>query len=324
MADYSWLPETIYDCYNSDKKRNYIWSLEKRDVQYESLHSYISPFLALAQYEEYYKSDILDMSKNKIVTIFEMVIKSYGMYSNYCSVLKDYFNYYNKDFEKVRPLFEDLDIAGNMENRYVKDYDMLLKVLNEAFPLTGGSLDEFRKLIVMLCFLGFKKTEVREMKKSDINFIYNSITHGGRTIEDIPESCMRLCEICMDMKEVYLNNTSHLPYNKRTFFPLCDNDFLIRTRFLNPTTQNYPVRVAFVDRGLASMNEVVNGDYSFETIRASGLYAWLYRKELAGDFNPNQSRRSLEKVYEQYFKIKCSGSNLSKNYALWKQIFYGN
>lgn len=323
MADYSWLPETIYDCYNSDKKRNYIWSLEKRDVQYESLHSYISPFLALAQYEEYYKSDILDMSKNKIATIFEMVIKSYAMYSSYCSVLKDYYSFYKKDFDKVKPVFEDLDISGNMEKRYVKDFKMLMDVLNKAFPLTGGSLDEFRKLTIMLCYLGFKKTEVRQMKKGDVDFIYNSIRFNDRTIENIPTACMKLCESCINMKEVYLNNTSHLPYNKRTFFPLCNNDYLIRTRFLNPKSQEEPVKVAFVDRGLASFNERIGGDYSFETIRASGLYAWLYEKEIAGEFNPNQTRRSLEKYYQQYFKVKCSSTNLSQNYEIWKQIFYG-
>lgn len=318
------LPDCLSQCYNYKQKAEYIDTLCRNKVsKWESLYAYISPFVAIAEYEEYYEDDILNMSKNKIAAIFEMVIRSYAMYSNYCSVFKDYFSFYGKQFDNVRPNFEDLDIIGNMENRFIKDYSSLTKLLNKAFPLNDNSLDEFRRLAITLAFLGFKKSEIREIKKSEVNFINNTISCGNHQVENVPDNCMSLCERCIDMTEVYLGNTSHLPYNKRTFMPLCDNDFLIRSRYKKSDSQYQQIPIQWFNRAMVSLNKAVSGNYSIDNIRASGLYAWLYERELSGDFNPNQPRRILEKYYENFFKVKSTGENLTKNYSIWKQIFYG-
>lgn len=314
------LPDSIY---NRDNKTKYINYLCNTKIQWESLHSYINPFITFAKYEKYYQMDILEMSKNKIAVIFEMTIKSYAIYINYCSILKDYYKFYGKNFEIVRPSFEELDIVSNFEGRYIRDFNMLLELNNKAFPLTDGSLDEFRKLVIMLCYIGFKKQEVRKIRSCDVDFLHNSISCETHTIDHIPLSCMRLCEKCIDMTEVYLNNTAHLPYSKRTFFPLYNNEYLIRIRYEAERNNGNPVPDTWLGRTIVAFNKNTDGDYSYETIRASGLYEWLYKQEQSGDFDPNQPRRTLEKIYAQHFKTKCSGSNLSKNYDIWKQIFYG-
>lgn len=317
------VPSHIEECYNYEQKAKYIESLYDKGTEWRLLHSYASPFVSIAKYEKYYNSDILDMSKNKIATIFEMIIHSYAMYSNYCSILKGYYSFYNKQFDEVRPNFDDLDIVGNMENRFIKDYSSLIALLNKAFPLQGGSLDEFRKLTLILSFLGFKRSEICEIKKTDVNFVYNTISCGIHKVDNVPENCMSLCEKCIDMTEVYLGNTSHLPYNKRTFLPLSNNEYLIRSRYVMDDTQSQQIPTRWFNRTIAAFNKAVSGNYSIDNIRASGLYAWLYERELSGDFNPNQPRRTLEKYYEKFFKIKSSGENLTKNYSIWKQIFYG-
>lgn len=317
---HDFLPNTIY---NRDNKAGFVSYLDGKGIQMDFIHSYITPFTAFSKFEEYYKTDILDMSKNKIAVVFEMTIKSYAMYSTYCSILKEYYNLYGKDFESVRPSFEELDISANLENRYIKDLNMLTDLLNKAFPLSGGSLDEFRKLAIMLCYIGFKKQEIRNIKRSDVNLLSNTISCGKHTIDNIPLRCMSLCEKCLDMTEVYLNTTAHLPYNKRSFFPLYNNEYLIRIRYEDKRNNNNPVPDVWLGRTIVAFNKSNDGDYSYDTIRASGLYEWLYNQEKQGIFNPNQPRRSLEKIYEQHFKAKCSGANLSKNYEIWKQLFYG-
>lgn len=321
--NYDYFPSSIKQCYNVEQKVKYLRYVDNKIRQWRSFHAYISPFLHLAKYEEYYNMDILDMSKNKIASIFEMVIISRAMYINYCSVLNDYYKYFNKDFSKVRPSFEELEIANNMENRYLKDYNMLFELVTKAFPLSDCSLDEFRRLVIMLCFLGFKKSEIKHLKKTDVDFIHNTISLGEHIVENVPEECIKLCRNCINMKEVYLNNTAELPYDKRTFMPLYKNDYLIRARFEDEKLQSSAVLDGWLGRVIVAFNKANNGYYSYNTIRASGLYAWLYQNEQLGNFNPNQTHKNLENIYKQFFKTKCSADNLSNNYKIWKQIFYG-
>ena len=87
--------------------------------------------------------------------------------------------------------------------------------------------------------------------------------------------------------------------------------------------KNKPISQIWLGRVIVALNKSVNGNFSFDTIRASGLYNWLYHKEQEGEFNPNQTVRSLAKYFEGYFGTKCAVDNLSKNYDIWKQIFYG-
>lgn len=322
-VDYDYFPSTINNCYNAKQKAKYLQYVDTKIKQPRSFHAYISPFLHFAKYEEYYDIDILDMSKNKIAAIFEMVIISRAMYVNYCSVFNDYYNYYHKDFSKVRPPFEELEITNNMENRYLKDFNTLFELAQKAFPLSEGSLDEFRRLVIVLCFLGFKKSEIKYIKKSGVDFIHNTISLGEHIVENVPEECMRLCRHCINMQEVYLNNTSQLPYDKRTYLPLYNNDYLIRARFEDEKLQNNVVLDGWLGRIIVAFNKANNGYYSYNTIRASGLYAWLYQKEQSGVFDPNQTHKKLGEIYQQFFKSKSSVDNLSNNYKIWKQIFYG-
>ena len=322
-ADYDYITNSVNDCFNSEQKREYLQFVFSKIKQKNAFHVYISIFLRLSKYEKYYNNDILDMSKNKMAAIFEMIIISRAMYTFYCSILNDYYSYFSKDFNKVRPAFEELEISNNMESRYLKDYNMLLDLVEKAFPLSEGSLDEFRRLVIILCFLGFKKSEIKLIKKTDVDFIHNTISLGEHIIENVPEKCMKLCRYCIDMDAVYLNNTAKLPYNKRTYLPLYNNDYLIRARFEDEELQNNVVSDGWLGRIIVAFNKANDGYYSFSTIRASGLYAWLYHKEKMGEFDPNQTHKNLEGVYQQFFKTKCNVDNLSNNYKIWKQIFYG-
>ena len=198
--NYQFLPASIHNCYNQNQKAEFIYFLYQKNIKLESLHSYISPFVSIAKYEDYFKSDILDMSKYKIASVFEMSVKSYAMYSNFCTVFKEFFSYYNKDFSKVRPYFNELDISGSIGYRFVKDYESLVELTEEVFPLNDGSLDEFRRLSILLSFLGFRRNEIRMIKQEDVNFENNSISYMNHYVSNIPNSCMILCSNCMQMK----------------------------------------------------------------------------------------------------------------------------
>ena len=85
---------------------------------------------------------------------------------------------------------------------------------------------------------------------------------------------------------------------------------------MKPENNIKPIPTRWFDRTISMLNEAVNTELSFDNIRASGLYAWLYSKEQTGEFNPNQPRRMLEEYYKQYLKINYTGGNLSKNYDI--------
>ena len=318
-----YINDKLQDNINFENKARFLLDKSKEGIWDTSLHTYTSVFLKIQDCENHFKSDILDMSKYKIASIFEMVINSFANYSSACSVLGMYFKFYGKDFDSVKPNFEDLEIQNNYNNKYIRDYSMLCDLINKAFSCNDECIDIFKALTIKLSYIGFKKSEIPLIKKSEVNYSNNSISCDDHIIHNIPIDCMELCKLCANTTEIYLTSSIQKSLKDRKYLPLYNNEYLIRARKQDYWLDDQPCQSSWLNRAMQQLNNNTNGQYSFDTIRYSGLFSWLYNKELKGEFDPNQSRRKLEKIYLEYFQSPCSASSSSRNYKIWKQIFYG-
>ena len=317
------LSDKIKECYSYEEKADFLISKIEKGVAADTIRVYATTFAAIGAYEKQFKTNILDMSQHKMAAVFEMYASSYANYQRLYNLLKNYFIFYGKDFLKLNISLDDLNIAGNLENKYVRDLSMLDGLIEEAFPERKYGFDMYRALGIYLSFLGFRRKDLVYIKKEDVDVKGCAISYNGQIVKNIPKHIMNICESCMTLTEFSPGLGNPFEDINNVTYKMCDNDYLLRS-MLSPTRpESEPCSNSYLNRVMKFFNEGTYGEYSFDTIRYSGLFAWLHEEEEAGRFSIDMTQKKMEEIISKHLQYHCAIVPCKKNYRIWREAFYG-
>lgn len=317
------LSDKVKECYCYEEKADFLISKINEGIAMNTIRVYATTFAAISVYEKQFKSNILNMSPHKMAAVFEMYASSYANYQRLYNLLKNYYAFYDKDFSKLNISFNGLNISGNYENKYVRDLGMLDELILEAFPDYKTGFDMYRALGIYLSFLGFRRKDLVLIKKEDVNIKDRIISYNGQIVKNIPQHIISLCESCMSLTTFSPGVGSPFEEVDGVGYRMSDSDYLLRSMSHSTRSDLSPCSNSYLNRIMSSFNEGSQGEYSFDTIRYSGLFEWLYSEEKAGRFSVNFTQKKMEEIFSDHLQYHCSPVPCIKNYKIWREVFYG-
>lgn len=320
---------TIEESYNNLRKycvnaENKIFFLRLKYGEDPGItYSYVTMFQKFGDHEKVYKKDVSNFTEHQLIGAFECSCSTVSLFQEQYRMLKHYFKFCGKKIPDIS--FEDLNIIGNIGDKFVRNFEEFDMILDEVFGSEfDNTINSMRRACLYLFYLGVKRSSALTILKEDIDDHNNSvyISAEKRYVDaytKIPDRCMELFRKCKYMTTYHsLNPTYDADSSER---PLQDTKYLIRgdaTTYVSDACPRHFVEKIFQLKEFKALNRRLNA----VSIYNSGLYAWLYEQECKGRFDDMTRPKDFRSILSEYVGIeKKNSESYRHDYKNWKKVF---